>query len=221
MRDLELQEQFELEVLDLLNSNKMLKGLVFTGGTMLRLCWGLNRFSVDIDFWSTANREDWADLFERLKELLSGRYSLSDSANKFYTMIFEIRSPRYPRALKIEIRKEDKKSKVERSIAFSVFSTLQVLVNTVALEDMLSAKFRALIDRREIRDAFDAEFLIKKGIKCKVDTGIITQSRRVIEGFTKDDYRVKLGAILAPKERAYYREANFKILLGYLTAAGT
>jgi len=30
---------------------KMLHRLLFGGGTMLKLCHGLNRFSVDLDFW--------------------------------------------------------------------------------------------------------------------------------------------------------------------------
>ncbi len=50
MQDLIKQEQFEIEVLDRLKSGKFLDKLVFTGGTMLRLCYGLNRFSVDLDF---------------------------------------------------------------------------------------------------------------------------------------------------------------------------
>jgi predicted nucleotidyltransferase component of viral defense system len=48
---LEKHEVFEIEVLDRLNSAKLLDPLVFGGGTMLRLCHELNRYSVDLDFW--------------------------------------------------------------------------------------------------------------------------------------------------------------------------
>jgi predicted nucleotidyltransferase component of viral defense system len=51
MQDLIKQEQFEIEVLDRLRTGKFLDALIFTRGTMLRLCYGLNRFSVDLDFW--------------------------------------------------------------------------------------------------------------------------------------------------------------------------
>ena len=44
-------EKFEIEVLDKMNSLKKLEPLVFGGGTMLRLCHELNRYSVDLDFW--------------------------------------------------------------------------------------------------------------------------------------------------------------------------
>ncbi len=70
MQDLEKQEQFELEVLDRLNSEKLLGNLVFGGGTMLRLCFGLNRFSVDLDFWVVKGIE-FDKLFEDLKKCLS------------------------------------------------------------------------------------------------------------------------------------------------------
>lgn len=53
MQDLIMQERFEMEVLDKLNSSKILPKLVFTGGTMLRLCHGLNRYSADLDFLSS------------------------------------------------------------------------------------------------------------------------------------------------------------------------
>ncbi len=51
MQDLIQHEQFELEVLDRLNSGRLLTNLIFGGGTMLRLCHGLDRYSVDLDFW--------------------------------------------------------------------------------------------------------------------------------------------------------------------------
>ena len=51
MQDLIKQEQFELEVLDRLQSGRFLDRLVFGGSTMLRLCFGLDRYSVDLDFW--------------------------------------------------------------------------------------------------------------------------------------------------------------------------
>ena len=44
-------EVFEIEVLEKMNSSKMLDPLIFGGGSMLRLCHELNRYSVDLDFW--------------------------------------------------------------------------------------------------------------------------------------------------------------------------
>ena len=44
-------EIFEIEMLEKLKNNRLLEPLVFGGGTMLRLCYELKRYSVDLDFW--------------------------------------------------------------------------------------------------------------------------------------------------------------------------
>lgn len=211
MQDLALQEQFEIEVLECLNSKKLLRPLVLGGGTMLRLCYGLNRFSVDLDFW-IAQEIDNAEFFRECKDVLSRDYALTDSANKFYTLLFEIRSKDYPRSLKIEIRKEKKTFSTEQTIAFSKYASTQVLLNTVSLKDMMAAKVGALLERKEIRDAFDLEFLLKKGVSLDVSPDIKKKALNVIEGFKTNDYKVKLGSLLEPKERQYYIQRNFIIL---------
>jgi predicted nucleotidyltransferase component of viral defense system len=51
MDTLRQHEIFEIEVLDKMKSAKVLDHLVFGGGTMLRLCHELSRYSIDLDFW--------------------------------------------------------------------------------------------------------------------------------------------------------------------------
>ena len=69
MEDLTKLERFEIEVLEYLNKGKFLEKLVFLGGTMLRLCYGLNRFSVDLDFW-IIKKLDLKQFFDDLKNFL-------------------------------------------------------------------------------------------------------------------------------------------------------
>ncbi|MDD5505950.1 MAG: nucleotidyl transferase AbiEii/AbiGii toxin family protein [Candidatus Omnitrophica bacterium] len=211
MQDLTLQEKFELEVLDRLNSGKLLSSVVFGGGTMLRLCHGLNRFSADLDFW-VIKSVNATRLFNDYKKLLGAKYTLVDSADKFYTILFELRSKEYPRSLKIEIRKEKKKVSIEPAIAYSRYSTTQVFLNTVSLPDMMQSKLEALISRKEIRDAFDMEYLVKRGIKVAGPKDTLNKALKTIEGFKKADYTVKLGSLLEAEERKYYAKENFKIL---------
>jgi len=211
MQDLIKQEQFELEVLDVMNSHRILKDLVFCGGTMLRLCFGLNRFSVDLDFW-TVEVVDREKLSNELKNVLAERYNLTDAASKFHTPLFEFRSPRYPRRLKIEIRDKPRKVETEPAIAFSAFSNLQVLLEVVSLKEMMREKVGALIDRKEIRDAFDMEFLHKKGIPMDVSGERLADALKVINAFRKTDYSSKLGSLLDETQREYYAHENFKLL---------
>ena len=80
MQDLIMQEQFELEVLDRLNSGKFLMQLVFGGGTMLRLCHGLDRFSVDMDFWVIKGLRP--GFFENLRAYLAKYYDITSHSLK-------------------------------------------------------------------------------------------------------------------------------------------
>ncbi|MCS7163621.1 MAG: nucleotidyl transferase AbiEii/AbiGii toxin family protein [Thermodesulfovibrio sp.] len=212
MQDLVKQEQFEIEVLDRLKSGKFLDSLIFTGGTMLRLCYGLNRFSIDLDFWFY-REVDIERYFSRLKEFFLRHYSVRDAENKFYTMLFEIKSKDYPRTLKIEIRKKIEKVKTEFSIAYSKYSNIQVLVRTLSLEEVMKSKIEAFLSRREIRDVFDIEFLLKKGIEIHAKKEDLLGLLKGIEAFSKSDYSVKLGSILDLEWRRYYMKENFKILV--------
>jgi predicted nucleotidyltransferase component of viral defense system len=211
MQNLIKQEQFELEILDRLNSKRLLSNLIFGGGTMLRLCFGLNRFSVDLDFYfaKTVNTHKF---FVILKDYLSEFYKIKDSANKFNTLLFEIKSEDYPRSLKIEIRKEPKKFKTETAIAYSRYSNIQVFTKIVSLSSMVKAKIDAFLDRREIRDVFDLEFLLKKGVVFEAPPAALKKVLIGINSLSKRDYTIKLGSILEAKERVYYSRENFKIL---------
>ena len=211
MQNLIKQEQFEIEVLERLNSKKLLKNFVFCGGSMLRLCYGLDRYSNDLDFWLLRNI-NVKKSFNDLKECLGRYYKLSDAAKKFYILLFEIRSKDYPRSLKIEIRKEPKKVNIERAIAFSKHSNTQVMLNVVSLKNMMAAKIDSFIQRREIRDVFDIEFLFKKGIVLPDQKKTIEQLSAAINLLTRRDYTVKLGSLLEGKFRKYYVSENFKIL---------
>lgn len=212
MQDLVKQEQFEIEVLDRLKSGKFLDVLIFTGGTMLRLCYGLNRYSLDLDFW-LYKKIEFESYFNKLSDFLKKYYTVKDAENKFYTMLFEIKSRDYPRSLKIEIRKRIEKVKTETSIAYSRYSNKQVLVRTLALDEVMKSKIEAFLQRKEIRDVFDIEFLLKRGIELKATEEELREMLKIIASFKKSDYRVKLGSILEAEDRKYFASENFKILV--------
>ncbi len=78
------------------------------------------------------------------------------------SILVELRSPHFPKRLKIEIRREIKDWNIEEKIAYSQFSTRQVLLKAHTLKQALDNKIAALIERGEIRDAFDIEFFYDK-----------------------------------------------------------
>jgi predicted nucleotidyltransferase component of viral defense system len=220
MQDLIKQEQFELEVLDRLQSGRFLDRLVFGGGTMLRLCFGLDRYSVDLDFWLlTKNEEkdfDHTAWFSALRQFMTRFYEIRDAADKFHTLVIELKSPDYPRSLKLEMRKGMKMTKTERAIAYSRHSSVQVYLRTIALPEMMALKIEAFLQRKEIRDAYDLEFLVKKGVLVDISPEKADQVLTAIAALTRQDYNVKLCSLLEADQRPYYRQNNFRILKSHL-----
>jgi hypothetical protein len=203
---------FEIEVLDKMNSAKVLEPLVFGGGTMLRLCHELDRYSVDLDFWFI-KRISQNTYFERIRLAFEKDYEITDSQIKHHTLLFELRSSLYPKRLKIEIRRERKDCDFQEKIAFSWFSTKQVLLKAHTLNQTMKNKFEAFLDRGEIRDCFDIEFLLKRGVELPALTNRqFNEFQKKLVRFKEKDFKVKLGSILENEIRKYYVEMRF----GYL-----
>ena len=211
MQDLQNLEKLEIEVLELLNSIKMLDSLYFGGGTMLRLCHNLNRYSTDLDFWIQPSANPKL-LYSTIRTSLQERYKLSDAANKKYTMLFEFRSPSVTRNLKIEIRKEQTNFYWERKIAFSRFTNKQVMVKGLTLDQMMKNKIEAFLSRKLIRDCFDLEFLLMRGTMLTPDKNKLETMLNIINNFKDNDFKVTLGSILEEKERSYVVQNRFSFL---------
>jgi len=211
-------EVFEIEVLDKLNSAKLLDPLVFGGGTMLRLCHELDRYSVDLDFWFIRKTSQPA-FFERLRTVLAEDYEITDAQIKHFTVLVEIRSSTYPKRLKIEIRREQKKCDFQTKIAFSRFSTQQVMLRAHTLDQTMKNKIDALLDRGEIRDCFDIEFMLRRGTKLPdLSINQVQSLLKRTTGFKDKDFKVKLGSIVDSDTRIYYAQNRFSYLVEKLNA---
>tara|TARA_B100000315_G_scaffold186633_1_gene176061 strand:- start:344 stop:1000 length:657 start_codon:yes stop_codon:yes gene_type:complete len=208
----EKHELFEIEVLEKLKNSMLLEPLIFGGGTMLRLCYELNRYSVDLDFWFT-KKIPLKTYFNKFSKILEQEYEVTDAQIKYYTLLFEIRSGGYPKRLKIEIRKEMKDCDFQERIAYSKFSNKQVILKSHTLEQTMKNKIDALLDRGEIRDGFDIEFLLRKGISLpELRTKQLSRLKERVNGFKDKDFKVKLGSILGSDVRKYYIENRFNYL---------
>ena len=205
-------EIFEIEVLDRMKSARLLEPLVFGGGTMLRLCHELPRYSVDLDFWFIKKiSED--DYFDKTRSAFETYYEITDAQVKHYTLLFELRSADYPKRLKIEIRRAVEACDFEETIAFSRFAVKQVALRAHTLNQMMENKISAFLDRGEIRDCFDIEFLLRRGIELPADMGSKAgRLSKKVDGFKDRDYKVKLGSILEAEFREYYVTKRFSYL---------
>lgn len=221
MNQLETHEIFEMEVLNEIRKLKLLPILIFGGGTMLRLCHQLQRYSVDLDFYLKDMDKDFRVAFNNLAKALAVRgFEITDKEIKRKTYLLEMRKAGYPRRLKIEIRKENYQARlVDSVIAYSVFSPdLQVSLTACSLEQMWINKIESLLDRRLIRDAYDVEFLIRRGAGRIADVGREKAALllSIVEKFKKNDFIHSLRPLLPKEERARLANNKFILLEGAL-----
>ena len=216
MTTLDQHEVFEIEILKSLKSKHLLNPLVFGGGTMLRLCYGLNRYSADLDFWFVKEM-DYYQYQNNISDRLKNDYEIVDNQIKHNTLLLEIRSTMYPKRLKIEIRKYEQDFDNQDMIAYSQHSFIQVMLRVHTLEQTMKNKLAAFLARVEIRDAFDIEFLLRKGINLPLlsdhqKSDLIAK----ITNFKDNDFKVKLGSILDSELRNYYIQNRFQFLQSFL-----
>lgn len=165
-----IREEIELAVLNELSQSNFSSGLVFKGGTALRLCYGSPRFSQDLDFNARGKV-----IGQALRDVLlsvssdSGEIVIKDLFNKRYTLFALLRVDsvhlKQPFSVKIEISKKKyklKKGDVELQAAVSPVSPLTPLLYTYSLERMFYEKKLALGTRLEPRDYFDLWFIGKR-----------------------------------------------------------
>jgi len=207
-----LHEKFEIEALEGLKNADLLRPLVFGGGTMMRLCYGLNRYSTDLDFWFVKKVAE-RTYFNKVKKYLEGLNELTDAKIKSNTLLFEMRSKDYPKRLKIEIRRGVEKCDFEEKIAFSKYDTKQVLLRVHTLEQTMENKIKAALGRKNIRDFFDIEFLLRKGIAIGSDRSKLLELKDIAGNFRESEFKVTLGSVLDTEARKYYIKNKFDYLI--------
>lgn len=190
---------------------------------MLRLCFDLPRYSVDFGFYLKKSRKDFLPFVGKTTEAYKKLGAeITDQQEKHYSFLWEIRMPSYPRRLKIEVRKDHGQSRsTQIGIAHSVHCSLQVRLRILTLAQMWENKIRALQDRKEIRDAYDLEFLCLRhaGDFESLDKSCLSALLKTLEAFAKNDYRVKLGSVLEREERERVISSRFSYLRSKIAAA--
>jgi len=88
-----------------------------------------------------------------------------------------------------------------------------VILKAHILEQTMKNKVEAFLDRGEIRDCFDIEFLLRKGIPIPGLSGEqLLKVKELLNGFKAKDFKVKLGSILESDIRQYYVTNRFSYL---------
>ena len=132
--------------------------LGFKGGTAATLFYGLDRFSVDLDFdLLDSGKEDYA--FERVKEIMERHGKLKQARKKrfnlFYLLSYDEKDIN-AQNVKVEINRREFGSK------YDVRSFLGISMQVMTKADMAAHKLCAMYERigKTNRDIFDVQFIL-------------------------------------------------------------
>ena len=170
------EEKEYLQYIFLNAISKYPANFVFKGGTCLRICFGFERASEDLDFSTNLKINKLKEIVSKcLKdfELLNLEYKIYSEKEFQGNLRFEIRfngplfqsNIRSTNTLKIDFNKRKVKNKTGK-IVQKLFSDVPMFSIVVLDErEILAEKIRALINRAESRDLYDVWMLLTKGIK--------------------------------------------------------
>ncbi len=148
----------------------------FKGGTCLRICFGLERASEDLDFSTILNpKETKKIVYKCLKnfDLLNISYDIPTEKEFEKNIRFEIqfKGPLFngnsnsTNSLKIDFHHQKIKN-TEAKVIKKLFPDIPLFVIPVSPEkEILSEKIRSLINRKEPKDLYDLWILFNKGVE--------------------------------------------------------
>lgn len=188
---------------------------IFKGGTCLRICYGLERASEDLDFSTLLSvKEIREKVYVCLKEFTLLNINYKPYAEKEYhgNLRIEVRfeGPLFvgkqssSNTLKLDFNKGMIKNKVAKVVQ-KLFSDVPLFTLVVADEkEILAEKIRALLNRGEPRDVYDLWMLLSK--KVSLDEKLIAEKLR--------EEKSDLGKIQFPSKEEYLRD--LKNLVHYI-----
>jgi len=132
--------------------------LGFKGGTAATFFYGLDRFSVDLDFdLLDSDKEDY--VFDRVKAIIENYGTLKEARKKRFNLLYVLSHDDKDinaQNVKVEINRREFGSK------YAVESFLGISMQVMVKEDMVAHKLCAMYERigKTNRDIFDVQFFL-------------------------------------------------------------
>jgi predicted nucleotidyltransferase component of viral defense system len=209
------EEKEYLQYIFLNSISKFHEKFVFKGGTCLRICFGLERASEDLDFSTSFSLKEVKKIVEQcLKDFdyLNIEYKIYDIKEFKGNIRFEIRfkgllyngNPNSTNTLKVDFNKQKSKN-TEVKVIQKLFSDVPLFtINVLAEKEILAEKIRALINRSAPRDFYDLWILFNKGVEI---------DKKLIKAKLKEE-KSNISKIKYPSKQEY--EISLKNLVNFL-----
>lgn len=186
MLDIQKHDQILKSILrDIYTNSSLQAALAFKGGTCLYMFYGLDRFSVDLDFNLRSDKFDDAVLNEIVERYLQ----VSDRTNKHFTWFWLGSYEKLFQKVKVEVSKRDYP---DRYVNMDFYG---LTIPTMEPSCMFAHKLCAITDRKKLqnRDLYDAHFMFNK--QFDIDEAII----KLRTGKTTREYFADLVILIEEK----------------------
>ena len=192
--------------------------LGFKGGTAATFFYGLDRFSVDLDFdLLDAGKEDY--VFGRVKTIIESYGTLKQARKKRFNLLYILSyddKDINAQNVKVEINRREFGSR------YSVESFLGISMQVMVKEDMAAHKLCAMYERlgKTNRDIFDVQFFLshdwpvnKKIIENRMGvsyTGFLKKCIETMEKFDDSNVLSGMGELLLTENQKAWAKAKLK-----------
>ena len=146
--------------------------IIFKGGTALSKCYGLDRFSEDLDF-TCKNNLDFKTIKEGLKRFKLDFEIEEEKFERSRTYIIKIKGPLFNGnknslcriILDFSFREEILINPLIKNIGRFLEEIPSFDVYVMSREEILAEKVRTILTRNKSRDVYDLYFLVESGLK--------------------------------------------------------
>jgi len=172
---MQVQERDYLQHLILWLLYSRSQGLIFKGGTALRLVYGGNRYSEDLDFNGPQDvsvlQSVWEVVAAGLEDFgINAEMHNAWSSDVGYSFDVSFRGPLYDGRdhskgkVRIDVNRRPEEVESRRELVTSEYDDVRPFVVTVlALDHLLAEKVRAMVVRGKPRDLYDIWLLLRQG----------------------------------------------------------
>ncbi len=151
--------------------------LAFKGGTALRMVYGGNRYSEDLDFNGPDDVAALRSLWERIVVGLEDFGVIAELRSEWvsdvgYSADVSFRGPLYDgrdhskSKVRVDVNRRPEQVETQRDLVTSGYDDVRPFVVTVlTLEHLAAEKIRALLMRAKPRDLYDVWLLLRQGVQ--------------------------------------------------------
>lgn len=184
--------------------------LGFKGGTSLMMLYGLDRFSVDLDFDLLSSEHD-QEVYQRVKKIAQKYGEVKDEYQKRFGYLLVIAYDNSSQNIKIEINIRQFGSRYE------VKNFLGLAMNVMVIEDQLAHKLMAMHERitKTRRDLYDVWFCLSHRFPINEDiveerfsgtfTDCVRQCIQQVQDVKERDILTGVGELLNPQQKDWAR----------------